>query len=139
DGSGKKLWDKTYGGSDNEYARCVIQTSDGGFMVGGSSQSGISGDKTENNRGGNLTADYWIVKLDEVGNKQWDKRFGSTDDDILSSLLQMPDGSYVLGGYSTGGVGYDKSVTCRGGYDFWVLKINNSGVKIWDTGVGGVT
>jgi hypothetical protein len=139
DAWGNQLWDRTFGGSDNDYARCVKQTLDGGWIIGGNSQSGISGDKTENNHGASLSSDYWIVKIDENGNKQWDKRFGSMDDDILTSLLQMPDGTYLLGGYSTGGISYDKSVGSRGGYDYWILKATMSGAKIWDRRFGGAT
>ena len=139
DASGNQLWDKTFGGSANDYARSVIHTIDGGYLIGGNSQSGISGDKTETNRGSTLTSDYWVVKIDEIGNKQWDKRFGSADDDILSSLLQTSDGSYILGGYSTGGISYDKAVSSRGGYDFWVVKTNSSGAKVWDKRYGGTT
>ena len=139
DAWGNQLWDRTFGGSDNDYARCIKQTVDGGWIIGGNSQSGISGDKSESNRGSSLTSDYWIVKIDENGIKQWDKRFGSADDDILSTLLQNADGSYILGGYSTGGISYDKSVNSRGGYDFWVVKTNSSGTKVWDKRFGGVT
>src|SRR5688572_23875935 len=69
----QKLWDKTYGGSGREEFYIVQQTSDGGYILGGSSLSAVSGDKSQPSRGSN---DYWVVKLDASGNKLWDKSFG---------------------------------------------------------------
>ncbi|MBK9402342.1 MAG: hypothetical protein IPN36_16310 [Bacteroidetes bacterium] len=57
-------WQNTIGGSGKDQLNCIQQTTDGGYILGGSSQSNISGDKTENCWGGN---DYWIVKVDAVG------------------------------------------------------------------------
>ena len=66
DATGTKQWDKTLGGSSYDNLAALQQTKDGGYILGGSSNSGISGDKTEANKGSNpsiITADYWIVKL----------------------------------------------------------------------------
>ncbi len=62
--------DKRYGGSKIDELSSVMQTADGGYILGGSSFSGISGDKTENNIG---LVEGWIVKIDSSGNVQWDK------------------------------------------------------------------
>ncbi len=67
-----KQWDKRFGGTDYDYLYSVQQTTDGGYILGGGSSSGISGDKTEASRG---NYDYWVVKIDANGTKQWDKRF----------------------------------------------------------------
>ena len=58
-------WQNTIGGSDNDWIRPISQTMDGGYIMGGSSQSSISGDKTENCVGG---YDYWIIKLTDKFN-----------------------------------------------------------------------
>ena len=58
----------------------VAETTDGGFILGGTSVSNISGNKTQLSQGG---ADYWIVKIDANGNKQWDRRFGGSGDHFL--------------------------------------------------------
>src|SRR5688572_19696609 len=68
-----KSWDKTFGGSGAEAIAVVKQTSDGGYIMGGRSDSGISGDKSQASKG---AADYWIVKTDASGNKTWDKTYG---------------------------------------------------------------
>ncbi|MBK7388212.1 MAG: hypothetical protein IPI23_03790 [Bacteroidetes bacterium] len=66
-------WQKTIGGIDSEYLYCVKQTADGGFIMGGMSESDISGDKTENSNG---NWDFWIMKTDVDGNIQWQNTIG---------------------------------------------------------------
>lgn len=134
DEAGTKLWDKDFGGSGAETLKVVIVTADGGFLLGGYSNSGISGNKTETCQGG---YDYWIVKTDSNGNYQWDRRYGGYGDDVLCSVMQTNNG-YVLTGYSYSGATGDKSQTSWGGYDYWVVKIDNSGNKIWDKRFGGL-
>jgi hypothetical protein len=82
---------------------------DGGYILGGYSYSGIGGDKTEDHWGKYGNGDYWIVKTDVNGNKQWDKRFGGTAPDYLFSIQQTMDGGYILGGYSGSGISGDKN------------------------------
>src|SRR5262245_12039470 len=63
-----KIWDYRYGGDHYEYLYTLIQTDDGGYMLGGYSESGISGDKTEMNRGvTGFDGDFWIIKLNAQG------------------------------------------------------------------------
>ena len=71
-----KVWDKTIGGTNYNSARAITPTNDGGFVVAGYSNSGISGSKSENVRG---FYDYWIVKLDNSGQKVWDKTIGGSN------------------------------------------------------------
>ncbi|MBK8415951.1 MAG: hypothetical protein IPL22_16475 [Bacteroidetes bacterium] len=82
--------DKDYGGTDFDYLYSLQQTTDGGYILGGYSSSGIGGDKTHASWG---AEDYWIVKIDSLGNKLWDKVFGGTNSDLLFhfSKLQMVD------------------------------------------------
>ncbi|MFY8021564.1 MAG: PKD-like domain-containing protein, partial [Bacteroidia bacterium] len=131
---GFKLWERRFGGSNYDELRSIIRTSDDGFLLGGISYSGISGDKTQNNRGG---ADYWIVKLNSQGIKQWDARFGGTLDDNLVSVHQTADGGFLLAGYSESGNNGDKSAVQIGSSDFWVVKTNFFGTKQWDYTYGG--
>ncbi len=134
DANGVKQWDKTYGGSDPDDLTSLQQTTDGGYILGGTSSSGIGSDKTEDSRGYN---DYWIVKTDANGVKQWDKRFGGSDLDNLYSLQQTTDGGYILGGASYSGIGGDKTQASRGGNDYWIVKTDANGVKQWDKRFGG--
>ncbi|QNF32136.1 T9SS type A sorting domain-containing protein [Adhaeribacter swui] len=134
DAAGNKLWDKTYGGAENEYLNRVIQTQDGGYLLAGSSLSGTSGNKTQSSRG---SRDYWLVKVDASGIKQWDKRYGGKGEDELKKVLQLTTGEYILAGHSNSPAGDDKSQGSQGGWDYWLVKVSIDGVKLWDKRYGG--
>ena len=134
DSVGNKIWDKTFGGSQDEIFGSIQITADGGYILGGTSYSDSSGDKTQNSRGG---TDYWVVKTDSLGNKQWDKRFGGFDYDFMLRVIQTKGGGYVLGGVSASSLGGDKTAANFGGYDYWVIKIDSAGNKVWDASFGG--
>src|SRR6478735_4111411 len=129
-----KLWDKTFGGSSSNGLSALLQTSDGGYILGGQSDSGISGDKSGPSKGG---VDYWVVKLDANANKLWDKTIGGSNHDQFPYLKQTADGGYILGGTSLSGIGGDKSQVNKGIRDYWVVKLDGSGNKIWDKTFGG--
>lgn len=132
---GNKQWDKRFGGySDDGDLYSLIQTTDGGYLLNGSSGSDIGGDKTQNCRGG---ADYWIVKIDASGNKEWDRRYGGLGDDINTTVKITPDGGYILAGYTWSPQGGDVSQPARGGVDYWVVKTDSAGNKQWDARFGG--
>ncbi|GAB4055641.1 hypothetical protein GCM10028810_68560 [Spirosoma litoris] len=134
DANGNKLWDKRFGGTDDDYLFSTIATSDGGYLLGGTSSSGQNGDKSQSSQG---NIDYWVIKIDANGNKVWDKRFGGTDYDYLFSLTAGLDGGYLLGGRSSSGQNGDKSQPSQGSYDYWVVKIDANGNKVWDKRFGG--
>lgn len=125
DSSGEIVWQKSIGGSLLELLTAAFQTADGGFLVGGYSSSGISGDKTENNRG---ETDNWIVKLDPSGNVTWDKTYGGNASDVPRDIIQTADGGYLVGGYSKSNISGDKTENSRGDYDYWVLKLAAMGI-----------
>jgi hypothetical protein len=76
----------------------IRETNDGGFILGGYSGSGISGDKTESCAG---VVDYWVVKTDEFGNIIWQNTIGGNAGDYLNSIFITEDNGYLLGGYSS--------------------------------------
>ncbi|GGF28196.1 gliding motility-associated C-terminal domain-containing protein [Hymenobacter cavernae] len=135
DGQGNKQWDKAFGGASGDQVTALQLTQDGGYLLGGSSRSGISGDKTQRNVG---AFDYWIIKLDAQGNKLWDRTFGGTAFDYLYALQPTKDGGYVLGGHSSSGLGEDKTQPNKGEWDYWVVKLDANGTKLWDKTIGGV-
>src|SRR6478735_901166 len=71
------------GGSLDDIFTCMDLTKDGGYILGGYSNSDISGNKTENTIGAN---DYWVVKLDNIGAIQWDKTIQASKDDKLYAI-----------------------------------------------------
>jgi hypothetical protein len=134
--AGEIVWQRDVGGSSDEFFSTILQTSDGGFMLAGYSSSGISGNKNEINQGG---TDYWVVKFNSSGIPQWQKDIGGSADDILNSVVQTPDGGYLLGGTSYSGISGDKTEALIGvGYpDYWIVKLNATGGIEWQNTIGG--
>jgi len=119
DSSGNVTWQKAYGGgSHNEIATSIQQTSDGGYIVAGYTYSFGAGDN-----------DFWVLKLDASGNVTWQKTYGGSYHDEAYSIHQTSDGGYIVAGF-TGSFG-------AGGYDFWVLKLDSSGNITWQKTYGG--
>lgn len=134
--AGNIQWDKTIGGSDNDELYRLQQTSDGGYILGGYSASGISGNKTDTTRGAN---DYWIIKTDAAGNIQWDKTIGGNSEDFLYDLQQTAGGGYILSGASASGISGEKSEAAivDNNFDYWVVKLDALGNVEWDKTIGG--
>lgn len=123
-------WQKTYGGTGDEVAYAVKQTTDGGYVVVGETGSS-DGDVTGFH--GNL--DYWIIKIDGSGTLEWQKALGGTEFDVPSSVLQTPDGGYIINGNSSS---YNGDVAgAKGAYDFWVVKLDATGAVQWKQNYGG--
>ncbi len=132
--SGNVIWDKTIGGNSGDSFRFLVQASDGGYILGGFSHSEVSGSKTQANIGAD---DYWIIKTDLNGNIIWDKVYGGNDQDYLLSIDKTSDGGYILGGYSSSNASGNKTEDVIGGLDYWIVKINSSGIIEWQKTIGG--
>lgn len=147
DASGTEQWQRTIGGSGQDELLCAFQTRDGGYMLGGSSGSNppiISVgkpattktdlfNKSEKSRG---NMDYWIVKLDKLGNIEWQKTYGGQYADVLRSMEQTSDNGYILAGYSNSPISGDKTESNKGVGDYWIIKINDTGAIEWQSTYG---
>ena len=126
-------WQKSLGGTLIESADDIYSTPDGGYIVGGTTQSS-NGDIS----GFHGTFDYWVVKLDASRNIQWQKCYGGSGDETLASIKLTPDGGYILAGTSNS---VDGDVTGHHGTtifpDVWVVKINSAGAIEWEKSLGG--
>ena len=91
------LWQNTIGGSNWDTLWASEQTPDGGYILGGWSASDISGDKSENSIGG---ADYWVIKLDQAGEIEWQNTIGGEGDDYLYTIALTQDGGYLSVSYT---------------------------------------
>jgi len=133
------LWEKSYGGLHADYLFDAQPTADYGFILAGSSLSDKTGNKSEANHG---DLDYWIWKMDEKGDLDWQKSFGGGGFDLLQSIKNTKDGGFILAGTSNspqtpkGTVG-DKKENCKGITDFWVIKLNAKGDEQWQKTIGG--
>ncbi len=136
DSLGNKLFEKSFGGPDNDYVTTAIPLSQGGFILGGYGNGG--GDMTQPSLGLN---DIWLIKIDNNGNKEWDKRYGTNDGDGVISFLQTADKGLIIGSYSSAGVNTDKTEPNRDPLgltsDFWLLKLDSNGNRQWDKTFGG--
>ncbi len=110
DASGDTLWTKTYGGSSDDYGKSVQQTSDGGYIIIGRTESYGAGD-----------SDVWLIKTNEAGDTLWTKTYGGGSDDYGNSVQQTSDGGYIITGYKFGVVAYD----------VWLIKTDTSGNVLW--------
>lgn len=127
---GEVDWVKNFGGSGEETLRAVITTSDGGYAMLGFSNS-IDGDLMGKTVAVN---DYWLLKLDALGNLQWSKTYGGSKDDRGQSLVQTIDGGFALTGYAMSDDG-DGSNN-EGFHDNWILKLDTQGNIEWEKSFG---
>lgn len=128
---GEIEWQKSLGGAGNDRPISIQQTNDGGFVVVGSSGSN-DGDVLGNHG----SDDYWVVKLTSIGGIEWQKSLGGTSYDSACAIQQTTDGGYIVAGQSQS---IDGDVTGNHGYsDYWIVKLNNSGVIEWQKSIGGI-
>jgi len=131
---GGEEWQKTIGGSGQDELTCMVRTKDGGFVIGGTSSSDVSGEKTTDSYGG---LDYWVMKLDKDGEIVWQKTFGGQYNDELRSIAITEDGGFLLGGSSNSPEGGTKTQKNIGQADYWVVKLNKDGNEQWQKVIGG--
>jgi hypothetical protein len=118
DANGNKVWEKTFGGSDYDWAYSIQQTSDGGYIIAGWTGSFGAGEN-----------DVYIIKLDANGNLVWEKTYGGNVDDEAYSIQQTKDGGYIVAGYTDSfGAGWD---------DIYIIKLDVNGNKVWQKIYGG--
>jgi hypothetical protein len=118
DASGNITWNNVFGGSGNDQGKCVIQTSDGGYLVAGQTKSF-----------GALNFDAYVLKLGAGGNIIWSSIYKKPNDQVVSGAVEMSGGGYIItGSDSTGGVN---------NYDIFALRIDANGSVQWAKTYGG--
>ena len=128
-------WDRTYGGSLDDQNRSLQITSDGGFILGGPSNSPANGTKTT--AAYSLSHDFYFVKTDSNGTIEWDAVVGGTNEEDLYRVKESPKGNFVAVGYSQSGIGGNKTTGNSGGQDFWMTMIDKDGNFLYDRNLGG--
>jgi len=130
DDLGNLEWEKSYGGSLIDEATFVQQTNDRGFIVAGNTSS-----NNGNILGFHGDIDYWLIKLDSLGDLEWQRALGGSVNDEAKSIRQTNDGGYIVAGMSNSN---DGDVTGnQGDYDCWIVKIDSSGNIEWEKSFGG--
>lgn len=129
DAKGTVAWQKTYGGRYSDLLRSLEQTKDGGFILGGYSNSPQSGDKTAASIG---IGDYWVIKTDELGAIEWQNTYGGSGDNQLYVIHQTEDEGYIVGGNTNSpGALTVKGGSVQSGSDFWLLRLDTKGEVVW--------
>jgi hypothetical protein len=118
DANGEEVWSRTFGGEEWDQATCVQQTSDGGYIIAGRTDSFGAG-----------SDDAYLIKTDANGHEVWSRTFGGIHQEWASSVQQTSDGGYIVGGYTYG----------YGGELFmaYVIKTDANGVEVWSRTFGG--
>jgi len=130
DSSANIQWQKCFGGTGVDIAYSIQHTSNNGYAIIGRSNS-VNGDVTGNHG----SYDYWLVKTDSIGNLQWQKSFGGTDEDRAATLLVTSGKEYIFGGYS---LSNDSDVSGNHGFeDAWIVKTDSTGNAQWSKCYGG--
>ncbi len=111
-------WQKAFGGAKDDVAKSVAATDDGGLVIASTSRSFGQG-----------RTDINVMKLDSAGHKLWSKNFGGKRKETARAITQTKDGDFVV-------VGSTKSYGA-GGYDFYIVKMDKEGNKIWEKVAGG--
>lgn len=128
--AGALLWQKSYGGSNWESAQSIQQTVDGGYIVAGESASNdgfVTGNQGD--------MDFWVVKLDSLGNLSWQKSFGGSSWDSAEAVQLTADGGYIVAGSSESNDG-DLNLN-QGDKDYWIVKLDANGAMEWQRSMGG--
>ena len=118
------MWARTYGGPGHDRAFSLIATSDGGYALAGTTESPVAGD-----------LDFWLVKTDSVGNLEWNRTYGGTEDDVARSLVATPDGGYAVAGVWNTSTDYWLDHYFGG--DIWLVKTDKLGNLQWNKTYGG--
>ena len=127
---GAVQWQKSLGGTGADYAYCVRQTIDHGYVVVGNSNSN-DGDVSGNHGSG----DVWVVKLDNTGSLQWQRCLGGSNGEGAKCVLQTSSDGYIIAGetYSNDG----DVVGNQGSNDVWLVKLDAGGSLVWQHTYGG--
>lgn len=131
DAAGTMQWQKSLGGSNDEYSGSIKTTTDGGYILAGYTFSS-NGDVTGNRGNG----DAWVVKLALSGAVVWTKCYGGAEYDEARDVIEMNDGNFVFAGYTRSSDG-DLSIN-YGSADAWFAKVNVlDGTVMWSQTYGG--
>lgn len=127
---GNLLWQKSFGGNNDDRPTSIQQTRDLGYIIAGHTFS-----KDGDVKGNHGNFDYWIVKLDLSGNLVWQRTLGGSQSEHAEAIRQTSDNGYIVAGYSNSN---DGDVSGNHGLnDYWIVKLDINGNILWQKSYGG--
>lgn len=130
DNNGNLIWSKIYGGLDDESGMVVKPAIDGGFIIASNTHSSDVFVPASHGRW-----EIWVLKIDDLGKKMWEYSYGGLWDERVSDIEALPDGTFLVAGYSSSS---DGNVTSyHGNADAWCFKLGRIGSVIWSKSFGG--
>ena len=134
--SGTLSWQKNFGFLGSDYGTTLLETNDNGYLITGvldvtASNGQGNSRSTQRHAGG----DIWAIKLNNSGGLEWSKFYGGSFTDIPLGVVKTIDNGFIIAGSSDSA---DGDITNnKGGYDFWILKIEANGTVVWGKNFGG--
>lgn len=125
-------FDRTFADLTSDSFSSCLRTKDGGYFLGGASYS-YPGFESPDNLG---VSDARLIKIDANGNTVWIKKFGGYGEDGIAAIIEAVDGGYILAGGSDSPPGGNKTSPRRSAFDFWIIKIDEDGNKLWEQSYG---
>lgn len=132
----KTLWQKNIPSSTQDFLSNMTSTIDRQILLSGSSINQKSQQVSTDNQQQNRGYDYHILKLDQQGNKLWDKYFGGTRHDYMMSSIATEEGGFALIGTSFSNQSGDKKENNLGGSDVWMVRLDENGEELWQKTLG---
>ncbi|OSY88682.1 PKD protein [Tenacibaculum holothuriorum] len=134
--NGNLLWQKSFGYTGNDYGTRLTKTKDNGFLITGvldvSASGGLGNSRSSRRHAG---GDFWAIKLNSQGNKEWSRYYGGTFTETPNGVVEDSEGNFIIAGSSDSS---DVDIkNNKGSYDFWVIKIDSKGTLLWEKSFGG--
>lgn len=120
--TGDVIWEKTFGGSNDDSFSSLVATTDGGYVVTGITNS------TDGDLEGNQGQKDWVAKIDRNGNKVWTKTYGCSGANSSFGVVQSGNGFIVIGTINSGG---GDVTSYYGSLDTWIFKLDAVGNLVW--------
>lgn len=130
DAEGNLEWEKSFGGSGDEHNGRIVEVPGNGYLLTGSTNS------NDGDVGGNMgSSDYWVVKITTEGEIEWENNFGGSGFEVPVSAIPTADEGFIVAGYTESTDGQINNP--HGDFDYWVIKIDQSGNLNWEKSLGG--